>query len=69
MILSRSFNALALATVLFLPPVLANAKPHYYTHHRHYGYGYGGRWCRLDSSPRDPLYFKKADNRCEGVIW
>jgi hypothetical protein len=26
-------------------------------------------WCRLDTSPCDPVYFKKADNRCDGVIW
>jgi hypothetical protein len=74
MVLYRSLNALTLATILFFSPLLANAKPHHYTYHRHYGYGYGARggsarWCRLDSSPRDPVYFKKADNRCEGVIW
>jgi hypothetical protein len=83
MVLYRSVNALTLATILFFSPVLANARPHHYTYHRHYGYGYGERggsrpkldrmfrsdndtlaWCRLDSSPRDPVYFKKADNRC-----
>jgi hypothetical protein len=42
---------------------------HHYRYHRHYGYGYGGaRWCRSDPSPRDPLYFKRADNRCTGTI-
>jgi hypothetical protein len=77
----RSLNALTLATMLFFSPVLANARPHHYTYHRHYGYyhrhygyGYGARWgssswCRIDFSPRDPIYFKKADNRCAGVIY
>jgi hypothetical protein len=74
MVLYRSLNALTLATILFFSPLLANAKPHHYGYHRHYGYGYGARgywsrWCRLDSSPRDPVYFKRADHRCEGVIW
>jgi hypothetical protein len=78
MFLDRSLNALAVATILFFSPVLANAKPHYYTYHRHYGYrdgeqgssapygeqGSSARSCRLDSNPGDPVYFKKADNRC-----
>jgi hypothetical protein len=71
MVLYRSLNALAFATILVFSPVLANARSHHYTYHRHYGYGYGARggsrWCRLDSNPRDPVYFKKADNRCAGV--
>jgi hypothetical protein len=67
---SVGLNALTLATVLFFSPVLANVKPHhYYGYHRHYRYGYSARWCWLDTSPRDPVYFKKADNRCGGVIW
>jgi hypothetical protein len=69
MVLYRSLNALTLATILFFSPVLANARPHHYTYYRHYGYGYCSRWCRIDSSPCDPLYFKKADNRCAGVIY
>jgi hypothetical protein len=34
--------------------------------------GYGARApsaCISDYSPCDPVYFKRADNRCEGVIW
>jgi hypothetical protein len=74
MVLYRSLNALTLASILVFSAVLANARAHHYTYHRHYGYGYGGRWgssswCRIDFSPRDPVYFKKADNRCAGVIY
>jgi hypothetical protein len=71
MVLYRSISLLTLGTILFFSPALANAKPyhHHYGYHRHYGYGYGGaRWCRSDPSPRDPRYFKKADNRCTGTI-
>jgi hypothetical protein len=78
-------NAVTLATVLFFSPVMANATPHHHRHPRHdyrysvippYGYGpqedYGSAcipWCQSDFSPCDPVYFKKADNRCDGVIW
>ncbi len=94
MVLYRSIRLklLTLVTVLFFSPVLANAAPQHYRHHRHdygysvvppYGYGpvarqegYDARggsacipWCQSDFSPCDPVCFKKADNRCDGVIW